>query len=105
MLYNSVNFKDKPIFKIMKFTSLNALDFGPKEVCKLTKLIATILSTIVSVGRRFSAFTRIKTYCTSTEDQGTLSSPGILSIKKSIRNLKISLGFYYNVTEECIKKN
>jgi len=46
VLYNSVDFKDKPIFNIIKFMRLNLTTLiGLKEVYKLAKLIVIIPST------------------------------------------------------------
>lgn len=84
VLYSSADFKDKPIFEIIKFMRLNKLDLGLKETYKLAKLIATIPSTTASEERTFSALKRIKTYCRSTQGQDRLSSLGILSIEKKI---------------------
>lgn len=105
VLYSSEDFKDKPIFEMIKFMRLNKLDLGLKEAYKLAKLIATIPSTTASAERTFSALKRIKTYCRSTQGQGRLSSLGMLSIeKKVLEDLKMSPEFYDKVTEKFVEK-
>ncbi|KAF0715097.1 zinc finger MYM-type protein 1-like [Aphis craccivora] len=105
VLYSSEDFKNKPIFEIIKFMNLNKLDLGLKEVYKLAKLIATIPSTTASAERSFSALKRIKTYCRSTQGQDRLSSLAILSIEKKILDdLKMNPEFYDNVTEIFVEK-
>ncbi|KAL4154101.1 hypothetical protein QTP88_001934 [Uroleucon formosanum] len=105
VLYSSEDFKNKPIFEIIKFMNLNKLDLGLKEVYKLATLIATIPSTTASAERSFSALKRIKTYCRSTQGQDRLSSLAILSIEKKILDdLKMNPEFYDNVTEIFVEK-
>ncbi|KAL4141345.1 hypothetical protein QTP88_004000 [Uroleucon formosanum] len=99
VLYSSEDFKNKPIFEIIKFMNLNKLDLGLKEVYKLATLIATIPSTTASAERSFSALKRIKTYCRSTQGQDRLSSLAILSIEKKILDdLKMNPEFYDNIS-------
>jgi len=82
-LYSSAEFKDTPIFEIIKYMNLKyKLDLGLKEAYKLAKLIAIIPSTTVSAERTFAPLKRIKTYCKSTQGQDRLSSLGILSSDK-----------------------
>ncbi|KAL4092120.1 hypothetical protein QTP88_026680 [Uroleucon formosanum] len=100
VLYSSEDFKNKPIFEIIKFMNLNKLDLELKEEYKLATLIATIPSTTASAERSFSALKRIKTYCRSTQGQDRLSSLAILSIEKIILDdLKMNPEFYDNVDD------
>lgn len=81
-MYSSAEFKDKSIFEIIKYMSVNKLDSVLKEVYKLAKLIVTILSTTASAERTFSA----------------------LKNKNNLEDLKMNPEFYSKVTEKFVKK-
>lgn len=82
VMYSSAEFKDKLIFEIIKYMSVNKLDSVLKEVYKLAKLIVTILSTTASAERTFSA----------------------LKNKNNLRRFKINPAFYSKVTEKFVKE-
>lgn len=106
VLYCSQEFKDKPVFELIKFMSENGLQIGLKEVYKLAKLIATIPTTTATAERTFSALRRIKTYCRSTQGQERLTSLAVLSIETALLDdLKIRLTFYDEVIQKFLQKN